>query len=92
MRTYREFIKESVRDKMTPKSESDIDDAYDKIAGEIADILINIYDYDDYLDAYDWAIEHQKLIMDMIGDEGDYNLEKIIYTILYGYEGAQTTH
>lgn len=87
-----EEYNESVRDKMTPKTEEDIDEAFDKIAEDVADILIGSYDYEDFSDAYTWAIDHKKTILDMIGDDGDYEIAEIIDKILYGYEGARTSH
>ena len=83
VRDYNLFT-ESVRNKMTPKSEKDIEDAFDDIACKIADILTEEEDFDDYYNAYEWAYDHKDIIMNKIGDEGDYSLKKIIQDILYG--------
>ena len=37
---YLKSYNKSVRDKMTPKSEEDIDDAYEEIANKVAEILV----------------------------------------------------
>ena len=83
---------ESVRDKMTPVSKEDIDDAYEDVAGRISDILVSKYDFDDTYDAYEWAIAHKDIIMEEIDDDPEYDLNDIIYKILYGYEGAMDSH
>lgn len=83
---------ESVRDQMKPKSEEEIDDAFEKVAEEVADILIDKYDFDDHYDAYEWAENHKERIMEAIEDDADYDLDDIIYKILYGYEGATDSH
>ena len=83
---------ESVRNQMKPKSEEEIDDAFQKVAEEVADILIDKYDYDDFVDALEWAEDHKETIMEMIEDDSDYDLAEIIDKILYGYEGATDSH
>ena len=85
-------IYESVRDLMKPKSEEEIDSAFEIVANKVADILVDEYDYDDFLDAYEWAQFHEERIMEYIEDDAEYNLNDIIYKILYGYEGARYSH
>lgn len=92
IKKFNEFITESVRDKMTPKSEEDIEDAFEEVANKVADILVDKYDFDDQLDAYEWAQDHKEIIMEDIDDDSEYDLDKIIYKILYGYEGAMDSH
>ena len=92
IKSFNNFLNESVRDQMKPKSEEEIDDAFEDVANDIADILVDKYDYDDFFDAYEWANNHKEKIMEAIGDEGDYDLDDIIYKILYGYEGAMDSH
>jgi len=77
---------------MKPKSEEEIDDAFEKVAEQVADILIDSYDYDDFMDAYEWAEDHKEKIMEMIEDDPDYDLADIIDKILYGYAGANDSH
>jgi hypothetical protein len=88
MRTFNEddypHMNESVRDKMTPKSNEDIEDAFEDIACRIADILLEKEEFDDYLDAYEWAYNHKEYLMRVIDEEPEYDLEKIIRNILYG--------
>jgi ankyrin repeat protein len=83
-------LDESLRDKMTPKSAEEIDNAYENIANEVADILVDHYDYDDWYNAYEWAIDHKDRIMEMIGDDGDYDLTEIVDKILYGSADMDT--
>jgi hypothetical protein len=66
----------------TLEQQKEIEDAFEETANEVADILINNYDYDDFLDAYDWAYEHKERIIERL--EYDYDLEHIIHMILYG--------
>ena len=87
IKSYDKF-NESIRDLMKPKSEEEIDDAFENVAEKVADILVDKYDYDDYLDAYEWAESHKEKIMEMIDDDTEYDLDDIIYKILYGWEGA----
>jgi len=87
-----EQYNESVRDMMKPKSEEEIDSAFEIVANKVADILVDEYDYDDFLDAYEWAQFHEERIMEYIEDDAEYNLNDIIYKILYGYEGARYSH
>jgi len=92
IKKYNEFITESVRSKMTPKSEEDIEDAFEEVANKVADILVDKYDYEDFYDAYEWAQNHKERIMEYIDDDPEYDLNDIIYKILYGYEGAMDSH
>lgn len=92
IKKFNEYIEESVRSKMTPKSEEDIEDAFEDVANGVAEILVDKYDYEDFLDAYDWAYDHKETIMEEIDDDPEYDLDKIIYKILYGYEGAMDSH
>jgi hypothetical protein len=92
IKRFNEYIEESVRSKMTPKSEEDIEDAFEEVANKVADILVDNYDYEDFLDAYDWAQDHKEVIMREIDDDPEYDLDDIIYGILYGYEGAMDSH
>jgi len=85
-------IFEGVRSKMTPKSQEEIEDAFEDVANKVADILVDEYDYDDFLDAYEWAQDHKETIMEEIDNDSEYDLSDIIYNILYGYEGAQYSH
>lgn len=86
IKKFNEFIIEGVRDKMIPKSEEDIEDAFEEVANKVADILVDNYDYEDFLEAYEWAYDHKDEIMQEIENDSEYDLDTIIKGILYGYD------
>lgn len=86
-------VNESVEDILKPKSKKEVDTAFEDVADRIAEILLNYYEFDDYTDAYEWAIDHQEKILEYAtlydynlidNEDEDNDLEKLIQFILYG--------
>lgn len=85
----KKLVNESVEDILRPKSKEEIDDAFDDVAQRAADLLMDYFDFDDFTDAYDWAINHQEKILEYssIYDyelSSDIDLRLLLKFILYG--------
>ncbi len=89
----KKLVNESLDDILKPKSKEEVDKAFEDIADKVANILLNYYEFDDYMDAYEWAIDHQEKILEYAtlydynlidSEDEDNDLEKLIQFILYG--------
>jgi len=84
----KKLVNESLKDILKPKSQKEVDIAFERIADKVANILLNYYEFDDYMDAYEWAIDHQEKILEYAALY-DYNLiedndlKKLIQFILW---------
>lgn len=66
-----------------------MDKAFDNVAQRAAFILMDYFDFDDFIDAYHWAISHQEKILEYSSIYGyelnsDVDLRLLLKFILYG--------
>lgn len=80
---YLKSYNESVRDMMKPKSEKEIDEAFEKIADKVTTCLMEYHDYTDYTEAREWAYEHRDRIIDIL-DRG-LSIINIVNIIMTGW-------
>ncbi len=77
-------LNESIRDLMKPKSKDEIREVTEDILDQVANYLLDMDEFDDYLDAYEKAEEHEQMIISM-REDGD-SIEKIGNRIMYGWD------
>lgn len=73
---------ESLRDKMKPKTEKELDDAKDSLLEEISDYALDNYPeyFDDYLDTFEWFEVYLDKIVDYYED--GMSINEIVDTIV----------
>jgi hypothetical protein len=78
------FVGESVRDKMTPVPEREVERLFTEIAQKVTDILMRDYDFYYEENAYSWALSHRYEIIELA--QMGWDIKDIVHKVMMGFD------